>query len=535
MLAHVTPTYCRFNVAAGGRQNKQGTMAKSEPELSIKCANARQKNAKDIAYFKGNQARMYKSFLAEYTQFETPDHIFTLAANPAKTAYAERSTKENNPNTKFTGTEFSAVGLLERAWSFAEISQKLDAWIVANRSLNTQNDILVVDMSWGLLSNSALANFGQWIRIARAISRKHNISIASLYNRSVLIDEHFLAALHGHPTILTSRGFVTNPHWLPWQLFQQGTSRQKTDFLLRRVISEPDSLTTDTVPYAAEGAAPKWLENRAPSQTQVGTEGWKISCLGRLRLRDTDSTEVNWAPSGGATRKTKALFAYLLQKGQQGAQSDELADFLWPDCADAATGRARLHNAVRSLRQVLAQVSKNAPSGEFIKRDGSRYIFEPPDNCWLDISAFEQLCRRVQIHLKAGATDEALTCARAADNLYAGDLFADIDAEYTDIPDVDWCWSKRYWLREMFFKLQYEAARLYRKRQQYSEAMFHCQRSFDIDPTCETAHQEMMYIFHAQGRHDAINRQYKLYLGALQKFDNRPPSTAIDETLKELT
>ena len=64
---------------------------------------------------------------------------------------------------------------------------------------------------------------------------------------------------------------------------------------------------------------------------------------------------------------------------------------------------------------------------------------------------------------RRGATDEALICLQAADRLYTGDLFEDIPAEYADDSERDWCWSKRYWLRDMFFKVQRDAARIHRE------------------------------------------------------------------------
>ena len=49
---------------------------------------------------------------------------------------------------------------------------------------------------------------------------------------------------------------------------------------------------------------------------------WKIRCFGRLRIYRNDGSQVNWEIAGGATRKTKTLFAYLLQKGGHGAGTD---------------------------------------------------------------------------------------------------------------------------------------------------------------------------------------------------------------------
>ena len=87
----------------------------------------------------------------------------------------------------------------------------------------------------------------------------------------------------------------------------------------------------------------------------------------------------------------------------------------------------------------------------------------------------------------------------------------------------------------MFFKVQRDAARIYRERQDYSAALAHCQKALAIDPLCEIAHEEAMQVFSAQGRRDAIDRQYKLYLKSLSHFDDRPQSAALRRTYRKLT
>ena len=159
---------------------------------------------------------------------------------------------------------------------------------------------------------------------------------------------------------------------------------------------------------------------------------------------------------------------------------------------------------------------------------------DPNAHAGKHISTFEQLCRQSHSHIKSGASDEALICLQAADRLYTGDLFADIPAGYADNSEHDWCWSKRYWLRDMFFKIQRDAARIHRERQDFSTALAHCQKALAIDPLCEMAHEEAMRVFRAQGRREAIDRQYKLYLDSVRHFDDRPQSASLRQIYQSL-
>ena len=245
---------------------------------------------------------------------------------------------------------------------------------------------------------------------------------------------------------------------------------------------------------------------------------WKIRCFGRLRIYRNDGSQVNWDTPGGATRKTKTLFAYLLQKGGHGAGTDDLADLLWPDAEETETARNRLYHTVRYLRLALGQTDGHGDDRKYIRRDGSRYVSG---------SARTQLARHFHVRTtmppvsgphQSRRERRGAGLLQAADRLYTGDLFEDIPAEYADNSERDWCWSKRYWLRDMFFKVQRDAARIYLERKDYSAALAHCQKALAIDPLCEMAHAEAMRVFSAQGRPEAIDRQFKLYLSSLNLF-----------------
>jgi hypothetical protein len=51
---------------------------------------------------------------------------------------------------------------------------------------------------------------------------------------------------------------------------------------------------------------------------------------------------------------------------------------------------------------------------------------------------------------------------------------------------------------------------------------------------CEIAHEEAMRVFRAQGRREAIDRQYKLYRDSLRHFDDRPQSASLRQVYRDL-
>jgi two-component SAPR family response regulator len=491
----------------------------------------------NLAFFTTQQKALFHQFIKVARSRLSPSHVFFIGADERAIAAAGSALRRLRWPVGTDCKLFADLAFLKVPVSFNEIARRIGDWLDSTAGAGRPHVLLVVDMSWGLLTNSAAANFESWAVVAEALASRPGVSIASLYNRRLLIDEHLVTALRAHPAILTGSGIVANPHCLPAGLLTHGTMRQQIDHWLGSIAPELAAAPSAAI-HAAEGADPMWLLRRAaeePVKSVIDrSDRWKIRCFGRLRVYRDDGSQVNWEVSGGATRKAKTLFAYLLQKGGRGAATDELADVLWPQAETMQAACNRLYHTVKCLREALAPVAPGSRAQNHLLRDGSRYVLAPPERSWLDISTFEQLCRQAQSHVESNADDEALICLQAADRLYTGDLFEDIPAEYADDSERDWCWSKRYWLRDMFFKVQRDTARIFRQRQDYSAALAHCQKALAIDPLCESAHEEAMHVFRAQGRREAIDRQYKLYLGSLSHFDDRPQSAALRQTYQRL-
>ena len=500
-----------------------------------------EKGSDNFALFSSGEAPLLAEALWAITQL--PGRSTVLAVTDQSLARKTRSGAKRLRSQKMGATTtfrlgFDEAGFLETPLSFKTTLLRVAAWAKATApDREKRTKVLLTDMSWVLATNSATANFETWMEIAERLAEDLGFPVVSLYNRRLMIDEQMLTALRGHPRILTSRGVHQNPHWLPARLLTRGTLRQQVDHWLNALSDEFAPPSAGSEIHAAEGADPMWLLRKTTEEPAIAgfeaRDRWKIRCLGRLRIYRNDGSQIVWDAPGGATRKTKTLFAYLLQKGGEGATADELADLLWPDAESTEAACNRLYHTVRYLRSALGH-GAGTRRAAYLIRDSSRYVLVPPDKSWLDISTFEQLCRQSTLHMKAGAFDEAMICLQAANRLYTGDLFADIPAEYTDDNERDWCWSKRYWLREMFFKVQQNAAGIYRQRQDYSAALAHCQKALAIDPLCEIAHEEAMRVFAAQGRTEAIDRQFKLYVSSVSHFDDRPKSAGLKATYEAL-
>ena len=391
--------------------------------------------------------------------------------------------------------------------------------------------LLVVDMAWAQAQVIGVQPIEIWGRLTQWLSEETGTDVVSVYAREKLIELHMQAAFQAHRQFLAPSGLYENPHWLPANLLVGSTQDQQLAFLLGRVVPDYAGarfFTKDDRMFA-RGAAPDWLKlpQKVAMVRNTGAR-WHIHCFGQLRVYVDGVRRVDWRGPGASPKKTKALFAYLLQSGETGAQVDELGELLWPGEGDEATKRARLHHTVAMLRKALG--GKDA-----VQRGGDYYRLNVPSGSWMDITSFEQLCRRGLSLAKSDRADAALEQYRTAEALYQGDLFADLPAEYIDAVGEDWVLPKRTWLREMAIKLHRDMSILLRSKGRLREALEHCQKALALDPVSEDANIESLRVLHAQGRLDAMQRQFRQYRAALADMGESADYQEIQALYRALT
>lgn len=389
--------------------------------------------------------------------------------------------------------------------------------------------LVVVDMSWGIEAIHGGNAFETWSTITEQLVDEFSAALVSLYNRDVLIENQMQAALRAHRQFLAPSGLFENPFWLPEALANRATMDQQMAFLLGRAVPDYAGIEffdPDDRGFA-RGAEPAWLARPKRIQAERSSdERWQIYCFGPLRVYRGGQL-VDWNLPGGAPKKTRTLFAYLLHSGEKGAHVDRISELLWPEGLEEGLKRARLHHTVAMLRKTLG--GKGA-----IQRTGEYYRLNAPIGSWTDISSFEQTCRRGLSLAKQGQEEEALQVYRAGVRMYSGDLFEDIPVEYVHSDLDDWCLPRRSWLRDMALKLLRDMSTVMRSQGELDEALEQCQKALAIDPTNEECHSETMRVFHAQGRIHAISRQYEQFLSVTEANGNSHEGSAIHRVFRNL-
>ena len=390
---------------------------------------------------------------------------------------------------------------------------------------------LIVDMGWALNAVWGASMVERWGGIAHQVAESHGIAVVSLYDREILVEDQLAAAFRVHRIFLSPSGLYDNPHLLPQELVANATLEEQLGFLLGRVAPEFADGPFHRAPAsdAARGATPLWIrQSRHTVAMEAANARWHIHCLGRLRVFVSGNAPVDWAVHGSAPKKSRTLFAYLLNRGDSGAHADQLGEFLWPDGASEVSKRARLRHAIAMLRKTLG-------GRDTLLRSGGNYRLNVPQGSWIDIRAFEQLCRRGLALFRNKEYATAIRVYEAAERHYCGDLFEDLPLEYVQSEFDDWCAPKRIWLRDMAVKLQYDMSKVLRHQGRLREALEHSQKALRMDPVNDSANIETMRILAQQGRPEAIVRHYQQYLKAVDDFDAGEPSEDVWQVYRELT
>ena len=216
--------------------------------------------------------------------------------------------------------------------------------------------------------------------------------------------------------------------------------------------------------------------------------------------------------SGFATKKSKALFAFLvLGKGRLYSR-EMLADTFWGDLPEARARRA-LSTDLWRIGNLLKDGGADPDLFLISNSDTVGFNMDAPH--WVDVERFEAATRQIA-HIDPSRADHQLVeevSETAA--LYRGDL---LDGIYDD-----WCQMQRealhaQHLHVLEFLMQHNAAHEY-----WSKALAIGQKILSIDPLIENVQRSVMRCHFKLGNRPAAVKQYATCARLLrQELDVEP-------------
>lgn len=236
----------------------------------------------------------------------------------------------------------------------------------------------------------------------------------------------------------------------------------------------------------------------------------QIRLFGPLQLQHQDTSLP--LPSSVTAR---SLLAYLITHHDRPCSRDLLVGLFWPERSDTQARRA-LSNALWQIRGALGPAVKRLVT----EGDAVSFLLHPSD--WVDVEAFQRICTSASPKPAPHRTSQL---QRAAE-LYRADFLEDIYH--------DWALIERERLREMYLSALDQLVALYKQSGDFERALIYAQRLVAADPLRESAHRELMRLYHLLNRSRAALQQFANLSDLLEEELGVPPTPATAALYREI-
>lgn len=149
-------------------------------------------------------------------------------------------------------------------------------------------------------------------------------------------------------------------------------------------------------------------------------QGLHVFALGPLRVERGGEPIERWGGDKAGTRQAKALFAFLLDRGEHGMAKDEALEVIWPD-TDLERADLAFHRTMVGLRRTLDPDSRGRGS-RAIRFHSDRYRMDGALIAWSDTDEF---LTRLDAARTAGSASARLRLLEEARALCRGEYLDD--------------------------------------------------------------------------------------------------------------
>lgn len=245
-----------------------------------------------------------------------------------------------------------------------------------------------------------------------------------------------------------------------------------------------------------------------------GSRGTRVTqlvlrLLGGFGIQDAAGAEIRLA-----SRKGRALLAYLALRSAETHTRDRLAALLWEE-ADEDLART-------SLRQALAAIRKSLPGSAHgaLIADGDSLRIDPGLVC-TDVA---ELHRAIDAGTRTSLND--------AVNLHRGDLLEGLDARSTAYDE--WLSQERQALRRRVTEASQKLSALCAAQDDVEGAIRACTRLITLEPLNEVAHRNLMDLHARAGNYAEALRQYQVCRDILRRELDVAPEPATEQLYREI-
>jgi DNA-binding SARP family transcriptional activator len=209
--------------------------------------------------------------------------------------------------------------------------------------------------------------------------------------------------------------------------------------------------------------------------------------------------------SAFATKKSRALFAFLLLHPDRSHPRDLLAGTFWGELPEAVA-RKHLRDSLWRIRQVLRPIGEDSLALE-VREDFVTVGLRGEG--WLDTREFEDRLRRVTTRRAEETSASELEQLDTAIELFRGDLLEEI---YDD-----WCSIERERYRTLAGEALHRLMTYHAYRREWGLAVQRGQRLLALSPLHEQVHRTLMRCYACSGNRGAAVRQFQICANLLRE------------------
>jgi DNA-binding SARP family transcriptional activator len=196
------------------------------------------------------------------------------------------------------------------------------------------------------------------------------------------------------------------------------------------------------------------------------------------------------------SRRTRALLAFLVDRGTRPVPRDLLMEVFWPGSSPDAA-RNSLHVAMHALRKALAQ----AWDGSVIECRGDTYRLSDTIDVWSDVAELERRCELGALAAADDRLDEAVAEYETSLALYGGEFMA-------DDPYLEWAVARREELRLRAVDCAEQLSELQLRRGDLRRALASSSQVLREEPCHEPAARRLMVAYARLGQPHMALRLY---------------------------
>jgi DNA-binding SARP family transcriptional activator len=234
-----------------------------------------------------------------------------------------------------------------------------------------------------------------------------------------------------------------------------------------------------------------------------------LRLLGGFGIQDAAGAEIRVA-----SRKGRALLAYLAVRAGESQTRDRLASLLWEE-ADEELARTSLRQALAAIRKCLPE---SAHAALIADTDSLRV---DPNLVTTDI-----------LELNRALTLGTRTSLQDAIALHRGDLLEGLDARSTAYEE--WLSQERQSLRRRIADASQKLGALCAAQDDVDGALAACARFVSLEPLNEAAHRTLMELHARRNAYADALRQYQICRDILRRELDVAPEPATEQLYRDL-